>query len=150
MDIEAEKLPGTPTMTRVREMPRSRKMGLSALRQIKAFAKKPEMDCGCATVVGEVLTNLAPVERAAVATDIFAAAIRQRAKAQTLLELLQEFDQFGAATDIGELEEAALLFDDLAQQARLGSQLLRVFTFNRCDLRSIPEKAPEWTMGVES
>ncbi len=135
-------------MTRVREVSGGKEMKLSALRQIKALARKPELDCGCATVVGEVLTSLAPVERAAVAVDLFAAAIRQRSKATALLDLLQEFDQLGAATDIGELEEAAMLFDDLAEQARLGSQLLRVFTFNRRELRGVRQTSPASTVGV--
>lgn len=135
-------------MTRAKQRPGNRNRGLSALRQIKAFAKKPEMDCSCATVVGEVLRSLGPMERAAVASDLFAAAVRQRAKANTLLELLQEFDQFGAATDIGELEEAAMLFDDLAERARLGSQLLRAFTFNRSDLHGVRETSLTSAVGV--
>ncbi|QFY62709.1 hypothetical protein FZ934_20225 (plasmid) [Rhizobium grahamii] len=108
---------------------------LSALRQIKAFTRKPELDCGCSTVVGEVLASLEPSERASVVSELFSSAIRQRTKVATLLELLREFDELGPATDIGELEEAAMIFEDLAEQARLGSQLLRAFTFNRRDLR---------------
>ncbi|MBY3102317.1 hypothetical protein HFO69_32250 [Rhizobium laguerreae] len=129
-------------MTRLMESPYSKDRALSALRQIKAFAKQPEVGCGCSTVVGEVLTNLGPAERAAVVRELFASAVRQRSKAGTLLELLRELDQLGPATDIGELEEAAMIFDDLAEQARLGSQLLRAFTFNRRDLRRPPEESP--------
>ena len=108
---------------------------LSALRQIKAFAKNPDLDCGCSSVIGEVLVNLVPRQRAAVVQELFSSAIRQRTKVVTLLELLKELDQLGPATDIGEIEEAALIFDDMAQQARLGSQLLRAFALNRNNAR---------------
>lgn len=107
----------------------------SALRQIKAFAKRPDLDCGCSSVVGEVLLNLAPKERAAVVGELFLSAMRQRTKVTTLMELLKELDQFGPATDRGEIDEAAMIFDDLAEQARLGSQLLRAFSFNRSNVR---------------
>ncbi len=108
---------------------------LLALRQIKAFAKNQDFDCGCAAVVGEVLVHLVPRQRAAVAQELFIAAIRQRGKLETLLELLRELDQFGPATDISEIGEAAMIFEDIGQQARLGSQLLRAFVFNREDVR---------------
>lgn len=107
---------------------------LAAVRQIKAFAKNPALDCGCSTVVGQVLVSLVPKQRAAVVQELFLSAMRQRDKVATLMELLKELDQFGPATEIGEVEEAALIFDDLAQQARLGSQLLRAFAFNRNDM----------------
>jgi len=107
---------------------------LEAVRQIKAFAKNPALDCGCSTVVGQVLVSLVPKQRAAVVQELFLSAMRQRDKVSTLMELLKELDQFGPATEIGEVEEAALIFDDLAQQARLGSQLLRAFAFNRIDM----------------
>ena len=61
-------------------------------------------------------------------------ALRQRTKVGTLLELLKELEQFGPASEIGEVEEAALIFDDVANQAKMGSQLLRAFVANRRDI----------------
>ncbi|OWV97579.1 hypothetical protein ATY81_09190 [Rhizobium sp. R72] len=115
----------------------------SALRQIKAFARRPDLDCGCSSVVGEVLLNLRPKERAAVVAELFLSAVRQRTKVTTLMELLMELDQFGPATDQGEIEEAAMIFDDMAEQARLGSQLLRAFSYNRSDLRDAATRLPQ-------
>ncbi|WP_223216465.1 hypothetical protein [Rhizobium mesosinicum] len=61
-------------------------------------------------------------------------ALRQKAKVGTLMELLKELEQFGPASEIGEVEEAALIFDDVAKQARMGSQLLKAFLANRRDV----------------
>ncbi|EJL53671.1 hypothetical protein PMI09_03007 [Rhizobium sp. CF122] len=119
----------------------------SALRQIKAFAKRPDLDCGCSSVVGEVLLNLRPKERAAVVGELFLSAVRQRMKVTTLMELLMELDQFGPATDQGEIEEAAMIFDDMAEQARLGSQLLRAFSYNRSELRDVATRVPRVSAG---
>ncbi|PDS40578.1 hypothetical protein CO662_34470 [Rhizobium anhuiense] len=116
------------------------KRTLLALRQIKAFAKNPDLDCGCSSIVGEVLVHLVPRQRAAVVQELFVSAIRQRGKLETLLELLKELDQFGPATDISEIGEAAMIFEDIAQQARLGSQLLKAFVFNREDVRGPPHE----------
>ena len=125
------------------------KRTLSALRQIKAFARNPDFDCGCSSVIGEVLVSLVPPQRAAVVQELFSAAIRQRAKVGTLLELLRELDQLGPATDIGEIDEAALIFDDMAQQARLGSQLLRAFSANRKASRHDSAPDPSQVITVE-
>ena len=119
----------------------------SALRQIKALAKRPDLDCGCSSVVGEVLLNLRPKERAAVVGELFLSAVRQRMKVTTLMELLMELDQFGPATDQGEIEEAAMIFDDMAEQARLGSQLLRAFSYNRSELRDVATRFPRVSAG---
>lgn len=112
------------------------KRTLDALRQIKAFAKNPDLDCRCSAIVGEVLVHLVPRQRAAVVQELFVSAIRQRGKLETLLELLKELDQFGPATDISEIGDAAMIFEDIAQQARLGSQLLKAFAFNHEEVRS--------------
>ncbi|WFU11974.1 hypothetical protein QA646_26740 (plasmid) [Rhizobium sp. CB3090] len=96
----------------------------AALRQIEAFAKRQD-DCGCYSVVGEVLLSLAPHERSAVVRELFSSAVRQRRKIIVLVELLRELDQLSGTSDHGEIEEAAMLFNDMAEQARLGSQLLR-------------------------
>ncbi len=106
----------------------------SALRQIKAFAKDPDSDCSCTLIIGELLAHLVPRQRAAVVQELFMSALRQRTKVGTLLELLRELEQFGPASEIGEVEEAALIFDDVAKQARMGSQLLRAFAANRRDI----------------
>jgi hypothetical protein len=106
----------------------------SALRQIKAFAKDPDCDCSCTLIIAELLARLVPRQRAAVAQELFMSALRQRTKVGTLLELLKELDQFGPASEIGEVEEAALIFDDVAKQARMGSLLLRAFAANRRDV----------------
>lgn len=106
----------------------------SALRQIKAFAKAPDSDCSCPLIIGELLAHLVPRQRAAVVQELFMSALRQRTKVGTLLELLKELEQFGPASEIGEVEEAALIFDDVANQARMGSQLLRAFVANRRDI----------------
>ncbi|MDR9804675.1 hypothetical protein [Rhizobium hidalgonense] len=124
-------------------VPPSDKGTLSALRQIKAFAKSPDLDCGCSSVIGEVMVNLVPRQRAVVAQELFSSAIRQRTKVATLLELLRELDQLGSATDVGELEEAALIFDDMAQQARLGSQLLRAFSANQ---KAVRREIASWNL----
>jgi hypothetical protein len=113
----------------------------SALRQIKAFVKGPDFDCACSSVVGEVLLNLAPKERAAVVGELVVSAVRQRTKLITLMELLMELDELGPATDRGEIEEAAMIFDGLAEQARLGSQLLRAYSFYRSNLRQAAQGA---------
>ncbi|EJJ26285.1 hypothetical protein [Rhizobium sp. CF142] len=115
------------------DAPGDRKI-LSTLRQIKAFAKDPDCDCSCILIIGELLAHLAPTQRAAVAQELFMSALRQRTKVGTLLELLKELDQFGPASEIGEIDEAALIFDDVAKQARMGSQLLRAFAANRHDI----------------
>ena len=107
---------------------------LAALRQIKAFAKDPEADCSCTLIIGELLAHLVPRQRAAVVQELFMSALRQRTKVGTLLELLRELEQFGPASEIGEIEEAALIFDDVAKQAKIGSQLLRAFVANRRDV----------------
>ncbi|GAA3101894.1 hypothetical protein GCM10010520_53800 [Rhizobium viscosum] len=107
---------------------------LSALRQIKAFAKESDSDCSCTLIIGELLAHLVPRQRAAVVQELFMSALRQRTKVGTLLELLRELDQFGPASEIGEVDEAALIFDDVAKQARMGSQLLRAFAANRRDI----------------
>ena len=106
----------------------------SALRQIKAFAKDPDSDCNCTLIIGELLAHLVPRQRAAVVQELFMSALRQKTKVGTLLELLKELEQFGPASEIGEIEEAALIFDDVAKQARMGSQLLRAFVANRRDI----------------
>ena len=64
-----------------------------------------------------------------------------RTKLITLMELLMELDELGPATDRGEIEEAAMIFDDLAEQARLGSQLLRAYSFYRSNLRQAAQGA---------
>ncbi|GEM_PF-1768606 len=106
----------------------------SALRQIKAFAKDPDSDCNCTLIIDELLAHLVPRQRAAVVQELFMSALRQKTKVGTLLELLKELEQFGPASEIGEIEEAALIFDDVAKQARMGSQLLRAFVANRRDI----------------
>lgn len=112
---------------------------LSAMRQIKAFAKNPDADCSCTLIIGELLAHLAPRQRAAVVQELFVSALRQRTKVGTLFELLRELEQFGPACDIGEVEEAALIFDDVAKQAKIGSQLLRAFAANRRDVLGHPQ-----------
>lgn len=112
---------------------------LSALRQIKAFAKDPDTDCSCTLIIGELLAHLAPRQRAAVMQELFVSALRQRTKVGTLFELLRELEQFGPASEIGEVEEAALIFDDVAKQARIGSQLLRACVANRRDVLGRPQ-----------
>ena len=107
---------------------------LRALRQIKAFARDPDLDCGCSSVLGEVLLQLEPGQRGAVMQELFTSAIRQRGKVETLTELLKELDQFGPASDVSEIAEAALIFEDVAQQARLASQFLRAFICSRNDV----------------
>ncbi|MGR9173384.1 hypothetical protein [Rhizobiales bacterium] len=107
---------------------------LSAVRQIKAFAKDPDADCSCTLIIGELLAHLAPRQRAAVVQELFMSALRQRTKVATLLELLREVEQFGPASEIGEVEEAALIFDDVAKQAKIGSQLLKAFVASRHDI----------------
>lgn len=88
----------------------------SALRQIKAFAEAPDSDCSCPLIIGELLAHLVPRQRAAVVQELFMSALRQRTKVGTLLELLKELEQFGPASEIGEVEEAALIFDDVANR----------------------------------
>ena len=108
----------------------------SALRQIKTFAKDPDSDCSCTLIIGELLAHLVPRQRAAIVQELFMSALRQRTKVATLLELLKELEQFGPTCEIGEVEEAALVFDDVAKQARLGSQLLRAFIASQRDILS--------------
>lgn len=115
---------------------------LAAVRQIKAFAKDPEADCSCALIIGELLAHLVPKQRAAVVQELFMSALHQRTKVGTLLELLKELELFGPASEIGEIEEAALIFDDVAKQAKMGSQLLRAFVANRRDMLGIRQNFP--------
>ncbi len=140
MDRQAEKLGDTQLKTSTRHPPATKHSSagdyaaLRALRQIKAFARDPDLDCGCSSVLGEVMLQLEPRQRGAVMQELFASAIRQRGKVETLIELLGELDQFGPASDISEIAEAALIFEDVAQQARLASQFLRAFICSRNDV----------------
>ncbi|CAN7589388.1 hypothetical protein [Rhizobium sp. LjRoot258] len=97
----------------------------AAVRQIKAFIKRPDTDCGCSSVVGEVLGSLTSDELGPVLRELFVASVRQRTKVLTLAELLNDLDQLSEASDRGEIDEAIMLFEDMADQAKLGAQFLR-------------------------
>jgi hypothetical protein len=107
----------------------------AAVREIKALIRRADRECGCSAVVGDLLKSLAVDEQAPVVRELFGAAVRQRTKVIALSELLQELDDLSASPDQGELDEAAMLFEDMADQARLGSQYLRALSAHWSDSR---------------
>ena len=100
----------------------------AAVQQINAYIRRPETDCGCSSVVGEVLGGLTSTELGPVVRELFTASVRQRAKVLTLAELLKDLEQLSERSDSGELDEAVMLFEDMAHQARLGAQFLRALS----------------------
>lgn len=108
---------------------------VSTVRQIKAIAKRLGPDGDCWSAVGEVLTRLAPAERKSIVQELFLLAVRQRGKIATLIDLTMGLEKLDAQAEKGELEEAAMLFQDMAEQARLGSQLLKAVAFGRAGVK---------------
>lgn len=106
------------------------------IRRIRMLAKQIGSGCDCLSAVQEILARLSVPEKELVVRDLFKLAIRQRAKVAILVELTTGLEEFGFSIDHGEIEEAAMLFDDMAEQARLGSQILKAVAWNRlCDAR---------------
>ncbi len=110
---------------------------VSSVRQIKVLAKQLGPDCDCSSAVGEVLTRVAPPERKSIVHELFLLAVRQRVKVATLIDLTMGLEELGSHAERGELEEAAMLFDDMAEQARLGSQLLKAAAFGRTSVTEV-------------
>lgn len=102
---------------------------VSIVRQLKVLAKRLDPECDCSSAVGEVLTRVAPAERKSIVQELFHLAVRQRVKVATLIDLTMGLEELDPHAEKGELEEAAMLFDDMAEQARLGSQLLKAVAF---------------------
>ncbi len=107
----------------------------AAVREIKSLIKRTDRDCGCSSVVGDLLRSLSPNEQGPVVRELFGAAVRQRMKVIALSELLNDVTGLSELPDRGELEEASMLFEDMAEQARLGSQFLGALSVHCTDNR---------------
>ena len=107
---------------------------VSAIRQIKVLARRLDPEYDCSSAVGEVLTRVEPSERKSIVQELYHLALRQRVKVATLVDLTTGLEELDSHAERGELEEAAMLFDDMALQARLGSQLLKAVVLSRVSL----------------
>ncbi|WP_155774555.1 hypothetical protein [Rhizobium etli] len=76
-------------------------------------------------MIDDVLEGLERREKAVATEELLKAAIRQRDKIIKLTELLRDFGEVSTGSDDGVINEAALLFEDLAMQAQVGSQFLQ-------------------------
>lgn len=94
----------------------------------------------CSAVLPGLLAELPAHRRDDLMVEILLSAVRQRAKIKTLLDMLQDVDQLTTAASPGEMEEAALLFEDVAEQARTGAQLLKSLSTARLRT-SLPNSA---------
>lgn len=101
-----------------------------------------DRECGCSSVVRDLLKSLGAHERGPVVRELFCAAVRQRTKVITLSELLQELDDLSYRSDPGEVYEAAMLFEDMAEQARLGSQYLKALSVHCSESRDADSNEP--------
>ncbi|AJD46139.1 hypothetical protein C9413_06470 [Rhizobium sp. SEMIA 4085] len=96
----------------------------AVIHQIRAIIRTSALDCRCRDVVDDVLEGLERREKAVATEELLKAAVRQRDKIIKLTELLRDFGEVSTGSDGGVIDEAALLFDDLAMQAQVGSQFL--------------------------
>lgn len=92
---------------------------------VRSIIRTDGADCNCRDAVDQALVGLERRETELAAEDLLAAAVRQREKIIKLTDLLRDLGEAPAESDAGVIEEAALLFDDLAIQARIGAQLMR-------------------------
>ena len=121
--------------------PLANKRTHTALREIKSLIKRTGRDCGCSSIVGDLLRGLSPNEQGPVVRELFGAAVRQRMKVIALSELLSDVTGSSELPDQGELDEASMLFEDMAEQARLGSQFLRALSVH-CSVNHIARPNP--------
>lgn len=92
---------------------------------VRSIIRTDGADCSCRDAVDQALIGLERRETELAVEDLLAAAVRQREKIIKLTDLLRDLDEAPAESDAGVIEEAALLFDDLALQARVGARLMR-------------------------
>ncbi|WP_223843340.1 hypothetical protein [Sinorhizobium fredii] len=84
------------------------------------------IDCECRDRVDGALRDLERLERDRIVQRLLAAADEQRRRIEALLVLLGDFDpKEPSPLDDGMIDEAGLLFGDIAAAAELGSSLLR-------------------------
>lgn len=92
---------------------------------VRSIIRTDGADCSCRDAVDQALIGLERRETELAVEDLLAAAVRQREKIIKLTDLLRDLREAPAEGDGGVIEEAALLFDDLALQARVGARLMR-------------------------
>ena len=97
----------------------------SIIGLVRSIIRTDGAECNCRDAVDHALAGLEQRETELAAGELLAAAVRQREKIIKLTDLLRDLDEAPAEGDGGVIEEAALLFDDLALQARVGARLMR-------------------------
>lgn len=102
----------------------SRNPGISTnvpLDEIKASLAAAGLDCGCRNTVERILDQVACARHAHQQSVALRDARQKRNDIAALLNLLAEIDEIsGAETDLGVFEEAASLFEDIAELAVVG------------------------------
>ncbi|WP_086999247.1 hypothetical protein [Rhizobium sullae] len=96
----------------------------AVIHQVRAIIRTNALDCKCRDVVDDALEDLERRETAVATKELLKAAVGQRDKIIKLTELLRDLGDVSTGSDGGVIDEAALLFEDLAMQAQMGSQFL--------------------------
>ncbi|PKA43307.1 hypothetical protein CWR43_09995 [Rhizobium sullae] len=86
----------------------------AVMHQVRAIIRTSALDCKCRDVVDDALEDLERRETAVATEELLKAAVGQRDKIIKLTELLRDLGDVSTGSDGGVIDEAALLFEDLA------------------------------------
>lgn len=94
--------------------------------RLTAAMKNAQFDCECRSQLDEALDRFAVMERRRTMRSDLSNACSQRRKIEAILLFLQDLDDLKATEqDYSVFRDVALLFDDIADAAKQGSDAMR-------------------------
>ena len=96
------------------------------ITRLTAAMKNVRFDCECRSQLDEALDRFAVMERRRTMRGDLSDACSQRRKIEAILLFLQDMDDLEATEqDYSVFKDVALLFDDIADAAKRGSEAMR-------------------------